>query len=131
MSHYVLRTGTYSMIKNKTILIAVHNGIIALDIKKQLSESGYNAKIVDPYDQIKINENLNHQFQLIILEKSFHSPIAQKMRVPAIYLSTDTEIEKYKHAGIRMMSMPFDNDELQNNVRIALDENERNNQFYD
>ena len=37
------------MIKNKNILIAIDNGIIALDIKRQLSESGYSAKIVNEH----------------------------------------------------------------------------------
>lgn len=125
------------MVMNENILIAVHNRIIALDIKRQLSESGYSAKIVNPYDQEKIDENLNYPFQLIIFERSLHSgeikeipEIVQKINRPAIYLTTEADIEKYKHPGLRVMQMPFDKDELQKNVKIALGVNRRNNQFY-
>ncbi len=131
-------SGDFLMVMSKNILIAVHNGIIALDIKKQLIESGYNAEIVNPYNQDKIKEDLSLPFQLIIFEKSLRlgeimeaAKLAKKIKLPAIYLSTDMEIEKYEHPGLRVLRMPFDKDELQKNVRIALGENEKDNPSFD
>lgn len=117
------------MVKNKNILIAIDNGIIALDVKRQLREVGYNAEIINLANKEKIQEVLNMDIQLIILEKSsygdrleYAARLAQIYGLPTIYLSTDASNEKYNHHGYRILMMPFGENELKEVVKIALHE---------
>ncbi len=115
------------MLKNKNILIAIDNGIIGLDIKKQLNEYGYNAEIINLISREKIKETLNRGFQLMILEKSanaegleYAASLAREYNLPTIYLSTDTETNEVDHDGFRILMMPFGEDDLKEVVSIAL-----------
>lgn len=118
------------MLKNKNILIAIDNGIIALDIKKQLNEAGYNAEIINLANKEKIKKVLSMDFHLIILEKSSHgngleyaTNLVQSYNVPTIYLSTDVHTDKIDVSGFRILMMPFGENELKEVVKIALSEN--------
>lgn len=117
------------MIKNKNILIAIDNGIIALDVKRQLDESGYNAEIMKLPDKEKIKKALTMDFQLVIFEKSLHkdeleyaAKLAMNYKIPTIFLSSDVNNEGINQAGFRILMMPFDENELKEVVKMALDE---------
>lgn len=117
------------MKKSKNILIAIDNGIIALDMKKQLYDAGYNAEIMNPATKENIEEALNEDFQLIILEKSNSKDdiecaarLTQDHKIPSIYISTDGEHEKFDHTEFRILMMPFNENELMEVVKIALAE---------
>ena len=52
------------MINYNNILIVIENGIIGLDIMKQLHGYGYNAEIVNLVSTEKISEILKKGFQI-------------------------------------------------------------------
>jgi len=117
------------MAKNKNILIAIDNGIIALDVKKQLIDLGYDVEIISLANKDKINKALNRNFNLIILEKSLHSEglenalgLAKKYNVPTIYLSSDIDTKEYHEMGLRILMMPFGERDLIEVVKMALGE---------
>ncbi len=114
---------------NKNILIAIDNGIIALDVKRQLKNAGYNAEITNVPDKEKIKEALTMNFHLIIFEKSslkdeleYAAWMARKYEIPTIFLSSDINNERINQEGFRILMMPFAEDELKEIVKFALDE---------
>lgn len=116
--------------KNKNILIAINNGIIGLDIKKQLNGCGYNTELMTPTRNEKIKETLNKGFQLMILEKNMDDKgiecavqLARQYKLPAIYLSTDKDSKAAEQDGFRILLMPFVADDLKEIVKIALGDN--------
>jgi DNA-binding NtrC family response regulator len=116
--------------KNKNILIVIDNGIIGLDIKKQLNEFGYNSELMNPASKEKLKETLNKGFQLMIIEKSIYDEgidyavrLAREYHMPAIYLSTDNETENIVQDGFRILMMPFGKDDLKEIVKITLGDN--------
>jgi DNA-binding response OmpR family regulator len=118
------------MTRNKNILIVIDNGIIALDLKNQLNASGYNAEIINPGNQDKLRETLSRGVQLIIFEKSvrvigleYATGVAQNYRLPAIYLSTDTENDNLNCSDLSIVTIPFSENELKEAVKNALEEN--------
>ena len=115
------------MLKSKNILIAIDNGIIGLDIKKQLNEYGYNAEIINLISKEKIRETLNRGFQLMILERSANTEgleyavtLAREYNPPTIYLSTDTDTKNMYADGFRILMMPFGEDDLKEIVNLVL-----------
>ncbi len=112
---------------NKNILILIENGIIALDIRKVLSGYGYNTEVVHPAGKEKIEAALKKGFQLLIIEKQIdHKGImeavklAEKYNLPTIYLSTDEETADAGKSGLRILMMPFGEDDLKEVVRMTL-----------
>ena len=84
--------------KDKKILIVIENGIIGLDIRKQLNGYGFNTEIINPSSRDKIEEYLKKGFQLMIIEKPTDDKdimaamrLASEYNLPTIYLSADTE----------------------------------------
>ncbi len=113
--------------KNKNILIVIENGIIGLDIRKQLNGYGYNAEIINPSGKEKIGEALKKGFQLMIIEKQTNAQgisaavrFAREYNLPTIYLSTDNETIDLEKSGFRILMMPFGEDDLKEVVRMAL-----------
>jgi len=116
--------------KNKNILIVINNGIIGLDIKKQLNGYGYNTELMNPKMNEKIKEKLNNGIQLIILEKSADdegikcaAKLARHYNLPAIYLSTDNDSNVTEQNGFRILMMPFGADDLKEVVKKILGDN--------
>ena len=113
--------------KNKNILVVIENGIIALDIRKQLNGDGYNTEIINPYRREKIEETLKKGFHLMIIEKQIvekgikeAAQLAKKYNIPTIFLSTDSETEVREKSAFRILMMPFGENDLKEVVRIAL-----------
>ncbi len=113
--------------KNKNILVVIENGIIALDIRKQLNGDGYNTEIINPYGREKIEETLKKGFQLMIIEKQIvekgikeAAQLAKKYNIPTIFLSTDSETEVRERSAFRILMMPFGENDLKEVVKIAL-----------
>lgn len=113
--------------KNMNILIVIENGIIGLDIRKQLNGYGYNTKIINPSSGDKIEEALRKGFQLMIIEKKMDGEgaaqaveLARKYNLPTIYLSTDHEPMDMEKHGFRILLMPFGEDDLKEVVRMTL-----------
>ena len=118
------------MINYNNILIVIENGIIGLDIMKQLHGYGYNAEIVNLVSTEKISEILKKGFQLLILEKCRNTReeeyvlrLARQYNLPVIYLATDNETGKVDIKGLRMLMMPFGGNDLKEIVRTSLGEN--------
>jgi len=116
--------------KNKNILIVIENGIIGLDIRKQLNGYGYNTEILNPASKQKIEEALKKGFQLMIIEKQIEDKgitaaiqLARKYNLPTIYLSTENEPLDLEKHGFRILMMPFGEDDLKEIVRMALGDN--------
>jgi CheY-like chemotaxis protein len=114
----------------KNILIAVDNGIIGLDIQKQLTGCGYNAEVINLVSKENIKRKLNKHFQLIILEKCMNEEgidyamrLAQEYKLPVISLSTGIYSKETEMNEQRILMMPFDEEDLKKNVEIALGEN--------
>jgi DNA-binding NtrC family response regulator len=112
---------------NRNILITVDNGVIALDVKKQLTGSGYYAEIINFSRKEKIKEAIGKGIRLIITESShnaesdeFAAKLAKENKLPVIYLSTGADNEKIKKYGFGVLKMPFTEEELENLVRKAL-----------
>ncbi len=112
--------------KNKNILIVIENGIIGLDIRKQLNGYGYNTEIINPFNKVKIEEALKKGFQLMIIEKQIDDKgiisavrLARKYNLPTIYLSTDNESVHLEKNGFRILMMPFGEDDLKQVVRMT------------
>lgn len=113
--------------KNKNILVAIENGIIALDIRKQLNGDGYNTEIINPVGEEKIEEALKNGFHLMIIEKNIDDKgitetirLAKDYNIPTIYLSTDNDFVNMEKSSFRILMMPFGENELKQVVRIAL-----------
>lgn len=118
------------MINHKNILIVIDNGIIGLDIMKQLHGYGYNAEIVNLVNIEKISEILERGFKLVILERCRNNQgneyvlkLARRYNLPVIYLATDNETGHVDIKGLRMLMMPFGGEDLKEAVRISLSEN--------
>ena len=116
--------------KNKNILIVIENGIIGLDIRKQLDGYGYNTKIINLSNGDKIEDALKKGFQLMIIEKKMGGEgaaqaveLARKYNLPTIYLSTENEPLDLEKHGFRILMMPFGEDDLKEIVRMALGDN--------
>ena len=121
------------MLNNKNVLIAVNSGIIALDVKNQLKESGYNAEIINLANKQNIKESLEKNFHLVILEKSsfvegseYISALAQENGLPVIYLSSEDGSELFKHRDLKNLVMPFGKDELIELIKITLEDGKSN-----
>lgn len=115
---------------NKNILVAIDNGIVGLDIQKQLNGYGYNVEIVHFLNKEKIRSTLNRHFQLMILERCLNDggieyavQLAREYNLPVICISTDNEIKKIEGKDLRFLMMPFSSDDLRKTVRISLGEN--------
>ncbi len=114
----------------KNILIVIDNGIIGLDIQKQLNGSGYNTEVINLISKEGLKKKLDKQFQLMILEKckdnegiEYAVQLAHDYGLPVIYLSTDNYSKITEGDGYRILMMPFDEDDLKKNVQIVLGEN--------
>ncbi len=113
--------------KNMNILIVIENGIIGLDIRKQLDGYGYNTKIINPSSGYKVEEALKKGVQLMIIEKQIGDEgvaealqLPRKYNLPTIYLSTDNESMDLEKHGFRILMMPFGEDDLKEVVRMTL-----------
>ncbi len=113
--------------RNKNILVVIENGIIALDIRKQLNSDGYNTEIINPAGGKKLEEVLKNGFQLMIIEKHIDDKgiieaarLAKDYNIPTIFLSTDNESADLEKSGFRILMLPFGENDLKQVVRIAL-----------
>jgi AmiR/NasT family two-component response regulator len=113
--------------KKLNILIAIQNGVIAIDIKNRLEKKGFKATVVIRQQHKSIEESSIDNYHLIILDSnglndefSTAVKLAERKNKSIIYLKTFNNQDDIENSANTFLLMPFDDADLYTAIERAI-----------